>query len=684
VNKSGRIQSIVLTVCIVLGLSGWTAAAVAADKPEHGKLSPYGKLAPVSQKQVQINDEFWNPRLKTCREVTQQHCFDQCEKTGRISNFDKAAGKMEGKFEGPWSWTDSDVYKIVEGAAYQLGVKHDPKLDKFTDELIAKFAAAQQPDGYLFTYLTIHTDEERFKHIHWDGPAANRKVKARSELYCMGHLIEAGATHYQMTGKRNLLDVACKLADHVDSIFGPGKRREVASHPEIELALIKLYSVTGEKRYLKLAQFFIDQRGNAEGHELYGVGSVDYMPVRKMSEMRGHAVCAMYLCIGMADLYLETGDKELLAALNRLWESLTHRKMYIHGGAGNRARKRWLKGAGYTIPPGYVFVKEGFGPDYWSDNYACYSETCAQIGFLLWAHRMSLIEPKAEYADVMERVLYNGFLSGLSLDGKHFFYQNRLHVSVSGHPVFHRKPWYGCACCPSNVVRVYPQLGRFIYATDNKSLFVNLYIGGKSQVKLGGTDVSLTQETRYPWDGKVELTVAPKQAVSFDLNLRIPGWCRDKQTPGGLYFTKKALFNKVTATVNGKAVDCSKLVNGYLRLNRKWRPGDKIVLNLPMDVQRVYAHEKVKQDRGRVALQRGPLVYCLEAVDHKADVNKIALPNDAKLTAEHQPDLLGGVTVIRGKATVNKKPVDLKAIPYYAWSNRGEHAMIVWMLEASK
>ena len=552
----------------------------------------------------------------------------------------------------------------MEGGAFQLGVKPDPKLDKFTDELIAKFAAAQQPDGHLHTFLKL-TKGPHFEHIHSD--TANPKNHPKHELYCMGHLIEAGATHYEMTGKRNLLDVACKAADLLDSVFGPGKKVDVPDHAEIELALVRLYRVTGEKRYLNLAKFFVDQRGVASKRSDYnGIGSLLYMPVREMSEIKGHAVNAMYVTVGMADVYLETDDKELLAALNRLWESTTQRKMFIHGGVGAYARNL----------PGWFFIKEGFGPDYHLPNNCSYSETCAQIGFLLWAHRMSLIEAKAEYADVMERVLYNGFLSGLSLDGKRFFYQNQLH-KTSPHPNYTRHPWFGCACCPSNVVRIYPQLGQFIYATDNKSLFVNLYVGGKSQVKLGGTDVSLTQKTRYPWDGKVELTVAPKQAVSFDLNLRIPGWCRDQQTPGGLYYTKKAL--KVAVTINGKAVDCSKLEKGYLRLNREWRAGDKIELNLPMEIQRVYAHEKVAADRGRVALQRGPLVYCLEGVDHKVDVHQMVLPSDAKLTAEHQADLLGGVTVIRGKATVNNQPVDLKAIPYYTWDNRGESPMAVWM-----
>ncbi|MBC8871585.1 MAG: glycoside hydrolase family 127 protein [Planctomycetes bacterium] len=620
---------------------------------EAGSADREGKLAPVPLAQVQIQDEFWAPRMKTCREVTLPYCFDVCEQTGRIRNFAKASGQMEGAFEGIW-FNDSDVYKVLQGAAHELGVKADPKLDELTDAVIAKIAAAQQLDGYLYCFFTIDNADQRFKNIY---------PKARHELYCMGHMIEAGAVHHRITGKRNMLDVASKLADHIDSVFGPGKQMMVPEHQELELALIELYRVTGQTRYLKLAQFFIDQRGNAEGHKLYGSYSQDHAPVRQQSEIVGHAVRAMYNCIGMADLYLENGDEELLAALQRLWQSTTHRKMYVTGGVGATARG------------------EAFGPDYDLPNATAYSETCAQIGLVLWAHRMLLIEPRAEYADVMERVLYNGFLSGLSLSGTEFFYQNRL--ASNGN--YRRQPWYSCACCPSNVVRIYPQIGRFVYAFDGRSVYVNLYAAGKARLKVGGTDVSLMQETQYPWDGKVRLTIDPEQAASFDLYLRIPGWRRDAETPGGLYRTGKA--SDVAVAINGQTVEAPALERGYLRLKRKWQAGDTVALDLPMTIQRVRAHPKVAADRGRVALQRGPIVYCVEAVDHEAAVRRMFLPPDAELTAQHQPDLLGGVTVIRGKAAVRmvdsdeRLLVDLLAIPYYAWDNRAGGAMAVWLAE---
>ena len=617
---------------------------------------PYRVLMAPGIGEVQMADAFWAPRMKTCREVTLPYAFEVCERTGRIGNFVKAAGRMEGKFEGIW-FNDSDVYKVLQGAAYELAVKHDPELDKLADSIIAKIAAAQQPNGYLFCFYTIDDTDQRFKNIH---------PKARHELYCMGHMIEAGAVHFELTGKRNMLEVARRLADHIDSVFGPGKQMMVPEHQEIELGLIKLYRVTGEERYLKLAQFFVEQRGNDQGHKLYGAYSQDHLPVRRQSEIVGHAVRAMYNCIGMADLYMETGDKKLLTALHRLWQSTTQRKMYVTGGVGARARG------------------EAFGADYELPNATAYAETCAQIGLVLWAHRMLLIEPNAEYADVMERGLYNGFLSGLSLKGTEFFYQNRLATQGD----YRRQAWYGCACCPSNVVRIYPQIGRFMYASDDQSIYVNLYAAGKARLNVGGAAVTLTQETRYPWDGRVKLVVDAQEQHRFDLYVRIPGWCKDRQTPGGLYRADGCAT--ATLSVNGRPLDVETLDKGYVRIHRTWERGDVVELDLPMPVRRVVAHESILADRGRVALQRGPIVYCVEAADHEMPLRHIFLPSDAQLTAQHRDRLLVGVTVITGKAAVQTAgsdkptPVDLLAIPYYAWDNREGGAMSVWLPEDAR
>ena len=642
-----------------------------------GPRRAYQKLSALPLAGVRITDPFWTPRIETCRKVTLPYSFDMCVKTGRIENFVRAA-KSEGKFQGTW-FNDSDVYKIVEGAAYALKTHPDAKLQKTADDVIAKIAAAQQPDGYLFNFFVLGNAAERFKHI---------ARPARHELYTMGHLVEAGAVHYRMTGKRDLLDVACKVADHIDSVFGPGKRMDVPEHQEMELALIKLYEATGQKRYLALGKFFIDQRGNAEGHKLYGAYSQDHKPVRKQSEAVGHAVREMYNCIGMADLYAHTGEAELLAACKRLWESATHRKMYVTGGVGATGRG------------------EAFSGDYHLPNETAYAETCAQIGLIFFAHRMGLIDPTAEYADVMERALYNAFLSGLSLSGDRFFYRNLLAADGK----YRRRPWYGCACCPSNVVRVYPKLGRFATAHDASSIYVNLYLSSTTKVPLKAGPVTLKQQTKYPWDGNVVLAVEPTGEQAFDLCLRIPGWCRDAQTPGGLYAwgtgkggTDTSIAEGPSSVdhrsaievsvpllrINGKAVAIGKLDKGYCRIGRRWTSGDTVELHLPMPIRRIRAHAKITADANRVALQRGPIVYCVEAVDHGGTVRHVALDPDTKLKSEHRPKLLGGVTVLTGKANSRVagsdklKPVDLLAIPYYAWDNRTGGEMAVWLPTAA-
>jgi len=627
---------VILTVLFCAGITD-------AEQAQTVEKAHYTRLEEPLLGEVRLDDEFWAPRIKTCREVTLPHCFEMCEKTGRIANFVKAA-KKEGEFQGTW-FDDSDVHKVIEAAAYSLRLHPDPMLDKMTDDVIAKIAAAQQDDGYIMCFFILGDASERFKYIN---------QPARHELYTMGHLIEAGAAHYRMTGKRNFIDVSIKAADHIDSIFGPGKRMEVPEHQEMELALIKLYRVTGEKRYLRLAEFFIDQRGNAGGHRLYGSYSQDHKPVREQGQAVGHAVRAMYNCMGMLDLYTETGDHQLLAACKRIWRSVTHRRMYVTGGVG-ATRKG-----------------EAFGSDYDLPNATAYAETCAQIGLIHFARRMFLIEPDGEYADVMERALYNAFLSGLSISGNKFFYQNRL-AAVGD---YRRTPWYDCACCPSNVIRVYPRLGQLVYALGKSGIYVNLYAAGTGKISVDGKQVILKQETRYPWDGRVVLTVTPKKAHELDICLRIPGWCRENETPGGLYLASESK-EKPVLRINGKEGSLDKLEKGYVRISRTWKSGDRIELDLPMPVRRIHAHPEVKADAGLVALQRGPIVYCVEGVDHGGRVSHLSLPADTKLSAEHRSDMLGGVTVLKGKV----RGLDLLAIPYYAWDNREGGEMAVWLKE---
>jgi len=595
----------------------------AEQAPRHRRLSA------VPFNQIKLQGEFWAPRITTNRRQCVPHNFAFCEKTGRFANFAKAGGLTEGKFQGIY-FNDSDVYKVLEGASYCLADQPDAKLDAMVDDVVAKIAAAQQPNGYLNTYYTLVEPEKKWTNC-----------QKMHELYCAGHLFEAAVAHYRATGKRTLLDVALRFADRIDAIFGPEKRYDVPGHEEIELALVKLYELTGEQRYFDLAKFFIDIRGDGSKRRTYGPYCQDHKPVREQSEVVGHAVRAMYLYAGVADVAAYSGDEELISAMDRIWDDVTKHKMYITGGIGARHKG------------------EAFGDAYELPNDSAYAETCAAIGLALWAHRLNLMHADAQYADVLERAAYNGILSGVALDGRKFFYVNPL-ASTGKH---HRQPFYGCACCPTNVVRFVPSVPGYVYATGEKALYVNLYAAGEGEVRLADTTLGLTQRTRYPWDGRVKLSLEPAETAEFTIHLRIPGWC-----------------DGASVQVNGKPVEKLDVEKGYARLSRQWKAGDTIELSMPTEIQRIEAHPKVEADRGRVALMRGPIVYCFEAVDN-GDVEGIVLPREPKLTAEHRPDLLGGVTVLKCIAEDGR---EITAIPYYAWDHRKPGAMAVWVRQAGK
>ena len=592
--------------------------------------------------QVKLTDNFWAPRIEINRTVTLPQCFHQCEITNRIRNFEIAGGLKEGKFDGIY-FNDSDVYKVVEGASYSLWVHHDPELDKYLDDLIAKFALAQQKDGYLNTYFTLVEPDKRWTNL-----------PVMHELYCAGHLFESAVAHYQATGKRNLLDIAIKFADYIDSVFGEDRLIGVAGHEEIELALVKLFEVTGEERYLNLAKFFIDKKG-LTGTEY----NQDHLPVRQQSEIVGHAVRAMYLYAGVADVAKYTNDPELIATMDRIWADVTQRKMYITGGIGPSASNE-----GFTVP-------------YDLPNESAYAETCAAIGMALWNYRLLLLHGQSKYADILEKVLYNGSISGVSLDGSKFFYVNPL-TSRGNH---HRQPWYGCACCPTNVVRFIPQIPGYIYATSSDGIWVNLYISSQTNVKIGDVDVQFSQETDYPWSGLVKMNVKPSKNAVFNVNMRFPDWCKSAKV-----------------SVNGQTIDKKPNDNGYIMINREWREGDNVSIDMEMPIQRICANPKVSADVGRVALQRGPVIYCLEAEDNEGSVLDIALPRDAKLSASFKPDLLNGVVIIQGKGSRKAKmewenklyqivsddlETNITAIPYYAWDNRSAGEMVVWLPEVT-
>ena len=623
-----------------LALVGLLLPGTTGEPPAVGANPDVGGRRPVPFQDVHIADSFWSPRLQVNRTVTVEANLHQCEITGRITNFAVAGKLATGKFEG-LLYNDSDVYKVVEGIAYVLAEKRDAPLEKRAAAIIDKIAAAQQPDGYLNTYFTLVKPNER-----WQNEQYNH------ELYCAGHLFEAATAYFQATGKRKLLDVACRFADHIDRVFGPGKRQETSGHEEIELALVKLYGATGEKRYLKLANFFLDVRGHGENRRMFGEYAQDHKPVREQSEVTGHAVRATYLYCGMADVAARTGDRELLAALNQIWHDVVDRKMYLTGGIGPSASNE-----GFTIP-------------YDLPNETAYAETCAAIGMALWNHRMFLLEGDGKFADILEREAYNGLISGVSLTGDRFFYVNPL-ASAGAH---HRVPWFGTSCCPTNIVRFLPGIGERVYARRGNTLWTVLYLGNTAKVTLEGGKVTLTQKTNYPWDGDIHLTVEPETSFAFTLRLRIPGWCR----------TKPAI------TINDQTLENATTEKGYLPIARTWKAGDVVRLNLPMPVERIYADSRVKADVGRVALQRGPVVYCLEGVDNNGTARNLVLPKDTKLTASFDKNLLGGIVTIQGDALAvslnasNQRvvtPVQFRAVPYSTWDNRKPGPMAVWLAE---
>ena len=650
---TGLIQgSVVLLLALLTSLTPEVIAqATPRDYP----------TTPVPFTQVTIDDNFWQPRLETNREVTIPYTFEKSEATGRINNFERAGGLEEGPFEGIF-FNDSDVFKIIEGASYSLRVHPDSALDRYLDELIAKIAAAQEEDGYLYTNRTIDPTQAADS----AGAARWTNLETYHELYNAGHLYEAAVAHYEATGKRSLLDVALKNADLVVSVFGPGKNEGVPGHEEIEIGLVKLYRVTGEQAYLDLAKFFVDQRGNArrgnaEGHALYGEYSQDHEPLAQQTKAVGHSVRAGYLYAGATDIAAITGTTEYDSALHSIWNNIVTTKLYLTGGIG--------------AEPKY----EGFGPDYELPNATAYTETCAAIALMLWNHRLFLREGDVKYMDVFERTLYNGFLAGVSFEGNTFFYPNPLEadgVTKFNQGVCGRSSWFDCSCCPVNVVRVLPSLPGYIYATQDEKVFVNLFVGSEAHVAVNGDTLRVKQTTNYPWDGAVQLSFDNAEAVPAQLHLRVPGWARGGVLPGDLYRYADPQEPKIMLRVNGQeqAVD---VTEGYVVLDQgTWQRGDTVNIHFEMPVRQVVSHERVKADRGKVALERGPLVYCAEAVDNPGGVLSLSVPSSADFQYTFDPTLFGGLGKIIGTAQGNQF---VTAIPYFAWAHREMGEMSVWL-----
>jgi len=626
--------------------TGTTHAAVVVDT----RLSPFCRLRPLSLDAVTIDDAFWAPRRRVNQAVTLIEQYEQLEQTGRLHNLRRAAGQEQGAFEGRF-FNDSDVYKWLEAAAWVLSTERDEWLHTRVDDLIALIAAAQDADGYLDTYFTFDRTAERWTNL-----------AVMHELYCAGHLIQGAVAHHRATGAHTLLDVAIRLADHIVATFNPERLQGADGHPEIEMALVELARDTGDERYLRQAAFFVDQRGQhpptISGQEYHQ----DHAPVRAQREVVGHAVRALYLYAGMTDVYAETGEQALWEALDALWRNLQDRKIYITGGAGAR------------------YEGEAFGDDYELPNRRAYAETCAAIAHVMWAWRMLLVTGEARYADAMETALYNGVLSGVSLDGMTYFYENPL-ADRGDH---RRQLWFGTACCPPNIARLLASLPGYFYATADQGAWVHLYATGTATMDLPTAGaVTIRQQANYPWEGEILLTVEPAApAAPFSLFLRIPSWAED-----------------ATIAVNGEPLGTAVTPGRYAEIHREWMAGDVVRLTLPLTVRVLASHPHVLNNHDRVALVRGPLVYCVEAVDHPGvDPWDLVAPTRAAWQADWEPDLLGGVAVLRTDTAARAsaewaghlyRPFDarsaaptttpLTAIPYYAWANRAAGAMQVWL-----
>lgn len=645
---------------IVFILCTTMAAAQVKDYP----------IQPVSFTKVKLDDHFWLPRIETNRRVTIPASFARCQNTGRVSNFEMAAAR-KGSFCTKYPFDDTDIYKTIEGASYSMAVHPDTQLRAYVDSLITIVGKAQEPDGYLYTARTIDPAHPP----HWSGPERwVKEYELSHELYNSGHLFEAASAHYLATGERNFLNIALKNADLLVNTFGPDKRHVAPGHEIVEMGLIRLYRITGKKEYLDLAKFFIDERGKRQydktSNDDWKNGRYwqDNVAVVDQDEASGHAVRAMYLYSGMADVAALTGDKGYIAAIDRLWNNIVGKKIYVQGGIG-------------AIPDG-----EKFGAAYELPNSTAYNETCAAIGNVFWNQRMFLLHGDSRYIDVLEKVLYNSLISGVGLDGKSFFYTNAMQVTDRfTHPSLEpsRSGWFECSCCPTNMVRFLPSLPGYIYAQNGNSIYVNLFISGSTEITLKDRKVSITQRNNYPWDGSLSLSVAPESSSRFNILIRIPGWSRSEAIPSDLYSFANKSSSKIEIKINGRRVNYT-LDKGYAVIDRVWQKGDNIHLELPMPVEEVIANKALGVDSNKVALQRGPIIYCGEWKDNTDKLTSISIPQHSTFKPIYDSSLLDGVTVL--KAGVLKtdslsgavERTAFTAIPYYSWANRGPGEMMIW------
>ncbi|NIK91448.1 glycoside hydrolase family 127 protein [Mangrovimonas sp. CR14] len=612
-------------------------------------------IEPVDIQHVKVTDDFWLPIIKRVQEKTIDYAIAKCEEEGRFDNFLIAGGQMKGEVRGEMPFDDTDVYKIIEGASNSLISAPNKELETLVDSLVSIIKVGQEKDGYLTTWRTIDpakppaTWVQTPKGERWDG------LFMSHELYNAGHLYEAAAVHYRATGKRNFLDIAIKNADLMVKTFGDeeGKIKAVPGHQIIESGLIKLYQITGNEDYINLAKYFLDNRGNPENHELFGPYSQDSIPVIQQEEVVGHSVRAVYMYAAMTDIAAIQNDSLYEAAVNKLWNNMVSKKMYITGGIGAKHEG------------------EQFGANYELPNLTAYNETCAAIGDVYWNHRMHNLYGDVKYFDVIERTLYNGLISGLSLDGTNFFYPNALEsdgVYKSNRGSCTRQAWFDCSCCPTNVIRFVPSIPGLIYSKGNNSVYVNLYASNEAEIDLNGKAVKVTQSTSYPWNGTVNMTVEAEGETT--VKFRVPGWSRNEVLPSDLYSYANSYESQPTLSINGEKVETA-IQDGYLEVTRNWSADDAIEIHFPMEVRAVKANENVEEDRGKLSLEYGPLVYAVEEVDNP-NFDTISVSANDQFSVQKE-DILEGVNTISND--------QLKAIPYYTWSNRGVNKMKVWLPE---
>lgn len=648
------LQYVLLIVSpLIIVTSGCSDDSLSGDYP----------ISPVPFTSVRLTDDFWSKRIKRNAEVTIPIAFSYCETTGRVRNFEIAGGLDTGRFQTIFPFDDSDVFKIIEGASYSLQTFPDKKLEAYLDTLIYKIGLAQEEDGYLYTNRTI-AEMHGGEGLHeWASPERWELAYDLShELYNLGHLYEAAVAHYQATGKRSLLDIAIKSADLVDRDFGSDRLQVYPGHQVIEMGLVKLYRTTGDTKYLDLARFFLDIRG--PGGEQYNQA---HEKVVDQTEAVGHAVRATYMYSGMADIAAIEKNTAYLNAITRIWEDIVHRKMYVTGGIGATGGN------------------EGFAGPWVLPNMTAYCETCASIGDIFTNHRLFLLHGDGKYMDILEKTLYNAMLSGVSLSADRFFYPNPLE-SAGQHQ---RSPWFGCACCPSNIARFIPAIPGYIYGVKEKDLYVSLFVSNDADIVVNSNKINISQKTGFPWNGKVEMSVSPDKDATFSIMLRIPGWVVNEAIPGNLYRFTDSNDESYKILVNGASCNFD-IENGYARIERKWRKGDSILIDFPMPVRKVIADERISDNRGRIAVQRGPVIYCAEWPDNNnGNILNLLIDDNAPLTTEYLPELLEGVQVVRttGYQTVKKDkgrieksdPETVTLIPYAYWNNRGPGQMMVWL-----